>query len=75
MPYGNFLEIEGPDPGIIRTTSDQLELDWEKRVLDSYTYMFEKLRTFYQFSFRDLNFTNFESLKIDLSVLGIQPAN
>jgi len=75
MPYGHFLEIEGPDPGRIRATSNLLELEWERRVLDSYTYMFEKLRAIYQFTFRDLSFENFAKVEIDLSVLGIQHAD
>jgi adenylate cyclase class 2 len=32
MPYGNFIEIEGPDPASIRRINEQLGLDWEQRV-------------------------------------------
>lgn len=75
MPYGNFTEIEGADPERIRVVSDKLGLAWEKRVLDSYTLMFDKLRTDYGFTFRDLSFANFDGLDVDLSTLGISPAD
>jgi len=75
MPYGNFAEIEGPNPDLIRSLSDHLGLNWEKRVLDSYTTLFEKLRGPYAFSFRDLSFANFTGLAVDLASLGIGPAD
>ena len=75
MPYGSFAEIEGPDPELIRATSAHLGMDWEKRLLDSYTLLFDKLRGVYSFTFRDLSFANFAGLDVDWSLLGFRPAD
>lgn len=75
MPYGNFAEIEGPDPELIHTTSAHLGMAWEARLLDSYTMLFDKLRGVYAFTFRDLSFANFAGLDVDWSALGIPPAD
>ncbi len=75
MPYGDFLEVEGPDPASIRSVSDRLNLDWEARVLESYTLIFERMQTARALSFRDLSFENFSSLQVSLSILGIRPAD
>jgi adenylate cyclase class 2 len=71
MPYGEFLEVEGPDPDSIRATAQQLDLDWGARVLDSYTVLFERLRSVMGFTFRDLSFANFKQLGVTLAELGI----
>lgn len=75
MPYGSFVEIEGPDPASIRAVSQRLELDWERRVLESYTFLFERLKTALDLDYRDLSFENFLNQKIDLGVIGLLPAD
>jgi adenylate cyclase class 2 len=75
MPYGNFAEIEGPDPASIHRASERLGLNWERRGLESYTALFERLRTALGFTFRDLVFDNFRGLKITPADLGLQPAD
>ncbi|MCE5209487.1 MAG: class IV adenylate cyclase [Chloroflexi bacterium] len=45
MPFGNFLEIEGPGAVCIQKTAEQLELNWEARSTMSYIGLFEKLRS------------------------------
>jgi adenylate cyclase class 2 len=75
MPYGRFLEVEGPDPASIRSVSHRLGLDWDARVLESYTLIFDRLRLSLALSFRDLSFANFSSLDVSLDVLGIHPAD
>ncbi|HEY5669075.1 MAG TPA: class IV adenylate cyclase [Anaerolineales bacterium] len=75
MPYGDFIEIEGPDPKSIRSIQDRLELDWEKRVPESYTALFEQLRLALRLPFKDLSFANFDGLDISMSVIRIQPAD
>ncbi len=75
MPTGDFLEIEGPDSGSIRAVADQLELNWEVRILESYTVLFEYLRTQLGFTFRDLIFENFEGMEISPEVMGIKIAD
>ena len=75
MPFGAFAELEGPDPASIQSTAQLLDLDWERRVLDSYTALFESLRSKAGFTFRDLSFENFQSLQPLLDEIGIYPAD
>ena len=71
MPYGNFAEIEGPDGASIRKTAEVLGLDWERRILDSYIMLFDRLRERLGLAFRDLSFENFEELTVTGEMLGL----
>jgi adenylate cyclase class 2 len=75
MPTGEFLEIEGPDSESIRSTANALELNWEARILDSYTMLFERLRGRLGFDFRDLSFDNFKELEISPEMMGVRIAD
>lgn len=75
MPYGNFAEIEGPDPGAIQAVSERLGLDWERRVPESYTMLFERLKAKLGLPFRDLSFANFRTIKVIPSDLNVLPAD
>jgi adenylate cyclase class 2 len=75
MPFGAFAELEGPDPASIQATASRLDLDWQARVLDSYTALFDSLREKLGFTFRDLSFDNFKSLHTPLDTIGIHPAD
>lgn len=75
MPFGSFIEIEGPDPESIRQTAGVLELDWERRILDSYTVLFENLRSALGFTFRDLSFANFAGLQVNPSAVNWRPGD
>jgi adenylate cyclase, class 2 len=75
MPFGAFAEIEGPDPASIQSVAAQLGLDWQRRVLDSYTALFESLRQKMGFTFRDLSFENFHKVQPSLDEIGIYPAD
>lgn len=44
MPFGRFLEIEGP-PEAIRPMAERLGLDWAKRILADYLAVFEAVCT------------------------------
>ena len=66
MPYGNFLEIEGPRTDI-RHFAHLLKLDWEKRILMNYLEIFAYLRKELQFKFNDVTFKNFESFDFNFS--------
>lgn len=70
MPYGDFIEVEGPLPESIRAVSQRLGVTWEARVLDSYTALFDQLRPVMGFTFRDLSFENFSGVKTPLMALG-----
>jgi adenylate cyclase, class 2 len=75
MPMGDFLEIEGPDSESIRGAANLLELNWEVRILDSYTMLFEHLRKRLGFDFRDLSFENFKGMEISPDELGVMIAD
>jgi adenylate cyclase class 2 len=75
MPYGNFTEIEGSDTAAIRMASEKLNINWEARILDSYTSLFSRLRAELGFTFRDLSFENFSALDISPTDLGVSPAD
>ena len=75
MPYGSFIEIEGPDPAGIRRFAQALKLDWEAAAADSYTALFEKLRARLGLTFRDLSFANFAALDVTAADLGLRAAD
>ncbi len=75
LPYGNFLEVEGPDPATIHTISTMLGLNWEARVPESYTVLFEQIQVRLQLNFNDLIFDNFANLDLKPSDLNVIPAD
>jgi len=75
MPYGTFIEIEGPDTASIRSVHERLGLDWERRVPDSYTVLFERLRLALGLPFKDLSFANFAGLNISMDIIEVRPAD
>ncbi len=74
MPYGQFIEIEGPEAESIREMADRLKLDWEERLPESYTSIFRRLKDLENLKFNDLTFENFRDLDIRLARIGIQTA-
>jgi adenylate cyclase class 2 len=75
MPYGNFTEVEGPQADSIRKTSQLLDLDWNRRILDSYTALFDLLKAARKLEFRDLSFENFKGLTIEAHDMHLLPAD
>lgn len=75
MPYGNFAEIEGPDGSSIRVVAEQLSLDWEARILDSYLVLFDRVRSVLGFEFQHLSFANFEALDVTSVTLQVHQAD
>lgn len=41
LPFGNFIEIEGPNAPAIHKLTEELDLDWHARIPTSYMYLFE----------------------------------
>lgn len=68
MPYGTFLEIEGPGPEI-RPLAARLGLEWQKRILTNYLEMFEQIKSELGLSFSDVTFENFQTVETDPAVL------
>jgi adenylate cyclase class 2 len=71
MPYGNFFEVEGPDGASIQAAVERLGVDWDRRILDSYAILFERVREKLGFSFRDLSFENFKNFRPSPEVFGV----
>ena len=62
LPFGCFLEIEGPDLAAIQESAAALDLDWEKRVQRSYLSIFSRLREAMGFEFSEVTFQNFDQM-------------
>ncbi len=75
LPFGAFIEIEGPGNDQIKAAARQLGLDWSRGIAASYLGLFEMARTRRNFTFRDLTFENFRALSIKPTDLGVVPAD
>jgi adenylate cyclase, class 2 len=75
LPYGTFVEIEGPDPVAIQAVTRQLGLDWGATIPASYTVLFDQVKARLSLPFRDLSFENFKDLLVTPADLGVQPAD
>ncbi|MBT3669074.1 MAG: class IV adenylate cyclase [Chloroflexi bacterium] len=75
MPYGLFLEIEGPDVVSIQGCANKLDLNWGARLSESYLTLFYRLKNALNLDFRDLTFENFKGIDIQLEDLAIQAAD
>jgi adenylate cyclase class 2 len=62
LPFGCFLEIEGPDLASIQKSAAALELDWEERVQSSYLSIVSRLREALGFEFSEVTFENFDQM-------------
>jgi len=76
MPFGNFIEIEGPSAAAIRSVALLLALDWGKRITASYLDLFYKLKDQKKLSAPYLCFKYFKDLgfKEDDFTTGIDQA-
>jgi adenylate cyclase, class 2 len=75
LPYGSFVEIEGPTPESIAEVAGRLALDWEARINDSYVALFDRARQTLNLSFRDLSFDNFRAVPVRPEHLGVRFAD
>lgn len=75
MPFGDFVEIEGPNPASIQSVAEKIGLLWEARCTDSYIGLFGRLRQNRNLEFRDLTFANFEKVKVEPEELGVASAD
>ncbi len=71
MPFGDFIEIEGPATDALREAARRLDLVWEARILESYAALFEKLRNRLHLPFEDLTFANFSDRSVRPEELGV----
>jgi adenylate cyclase class 2 len=75
LPYGTFVEVEGPDPAAIRQVTARLGLDWEAAVPASYTVLFDQFKAHHGHDMRDLSFANFAALHVTPADLDVRPAD
>jgi len=68
LPFGDFLEIEGPKDAI-RDVAGRLELDWRKRIVLNYLEIFDRLRTRHDLPFRDVTFDNFAASAVQTAAV------
>jgi adenylate cyclase class 2 len=59
LPFGAFVEIEGPDLERIRRVAERIGLPWEERLRLSYLSLFARLQQSHAWTFRDATFANF----------------
>ena len=65
MPFGDYLEIEGPKAAI-RDVASRLGLPWRQRILKNYLEMFSILQERLQLPFSDITFANFADVRLDI---------
>lgn len=68
LPFGDFLEIEGP-PESIFDAAQRLGLDWDKRILLTYLEIFDLIRRRENLPFADVTFGNFAARPVHLGTL------
>lgn len=75
LPYGHFVEIEGPDAKAVQVAALLLKLDWNARCTDSYLSLFYRLCQHENLQAKNLTFSEFEGYKFEPGDLGIQPGD
>ncbi len=72
LPFGCFVEIEGPSIESIRQMSERLDLPWERRVQASYLELIERIRRPLHIEVEEVTFEKFEGLTpVDPDLLGV----
>jgi len=62
MPYGSFIELEGPSTQSVKELARKLSLDFNKRIVLSYMVLFDHFKTTKNLAVRDLTFENFKGV-------------
>jgi len=63
VPYGNFVEIEGPSIEVIQQACRALHLNWDLRISSSYLANFELLKRKLNLPFTDATFEAFSQVR------------
>lgn len=69
MPFGDFIEVEGPADAIERTLA-ALGLAGAPRILVSYMVLFERVKAALALDAHDLTFANFEGVTVPAELFG-----
>lgn len=59
LPFGDFLELEGPEIAQLRAMADRLGLEWSGALQASYMGIFLTLKKIYRLSFLEATFEHF----------------
>ena len=70
LPFGNFIELEGPEDKI-KELAGRFSMNWEGRILHNYLALMEEVQQQFNLPFDDLTFENFEGK--DISIADILP--
>ncbi|MGH2619244.1 MAG: class IV adenylate cyclase [Anaerolineales bacterium] len=62
LPFGNFVEIEGPTLQLVRRQAGRLGLAWTHRVRSTYLELLDQLRQQHSLRFREGSFDRFAAL-------------
>jgi adenylate cyclase class 2 len=75
LPFGSFIEIEGPSRAALQHTAERLGLRWELQVRESYLELFERVRRRLEQPVEQASFSAFAGLPpFDLELLGLPQA-
>ncbi|MBN1451848.1 MAG: class IV adenylate cyclase [Anaerolineales bacterium] len=75
LPYGDFVEIEGPDAPALQKASKELELDFSAAIPASYLALFEGLCQRRGLDPAQLTFAALEGLQVEPEELSVRPAD
>lgn len=75
MPYGSFIEIEGPDPVSIQSAAADLQLDWDARSITSYLALFNHLCLTRGLTAQNLTFDELKGIEAAPQDLGMHYAD
>jgi adenylate cyclase class 2 len=75
LPYGNFVEIEGTEIGVIHNIAKKLKLDLQTAIPAGYIDLFENARQALELTFTDLTFENFAGITVLPEHLRVPPAD
>lgn len=75
MPFGQFLEIEGPEAASIQKAAVDLQLDWDARSVLSYLALFQELQVARGISARNLTFAELQDVQATPEDLGLRFAD
>jgi len=71
MPFGLFIEIEGPGADSIKEASDLLGLNWSAGCTLSYMALFEHFKSTRKMTMENLTFAAFDNIQIEAQDLGL----
>lgn len=75
LPYGNFVEIEGPSPEAIKEIAVKLGIKAQYAIPASYMGLFEHIKKTKNLPARFLTFKEFQDIQVSARDMGLLPAD